>query len=83
MTSLIKKKQTPTQFQLIIKLLNFFDDLKETIKFHFKAMKSIIRNWFKKINKFDVNFRVMKPYTSNIQQTFKFFFLKDSFKIFI
>lgn len=80
MTSLIKKKQTPTQFQLIIKLLNFFDDLteknvyKETIKFHFKAMKSIIRNWFKKINKFDVNFRVMKPYTSNIQQTFKFFF---------
>lgn len=82
--------QTPTQFQLIIKLLNFCDDLteknvyKETIKFHFKAMKSIIRNWFKKINKFDVNFRVMKPYilpTSNRHSNF--FFLKDSFKIFI
>lgn len=56
----------------------------ETIKFHFKAMKSIIQNWFKKkIYKkkiFDVNFRVMKLYTSNIQQTFKYF-LKDSFKI--
>lgn len=57
---------------------------KETIKFHFKAMKSIILNWFKKINKFDVNFRVMKPYTSQHPTDIQiFFFLKIRLRFYL